>query len=110
MNSIIHGTGSIPSEYKPDNQIFKQTLEPPKELGHRLKEICALNSGIKIHYINDIDKIDETYIYENGIVQFLQELLNNKPSLFTNPIQINDKNKKITFECAFLYDNSQPEP
>ena len=93
-------------EYKPDNQIFKQTLEPPKELGHRLKEICALNSGIQIHYINDIDKIDETYIYENGIVQFLQELLNNKPSLFTNPIQINDKNKKITFECAFLYDNS----
>ena len=83
--------------YKPDKTIFKQTLKPGIEVRNRLQELAALNSGLTINYINELNNTKEIFIYENGIINYLQQLVKDKKLLFNDPIYINENNIEITF-------------
>lgn len=95
--------------YKPDKDIFKQTIFPSKEIENRLQELAALNLGLVINFINDIENINIKFYYQNGLIDFLLEKVKDKKLLLDNPIYLNsavsiDK-KIIQCEIAFIYDN-----
>jgi DNA gyrase subunit B len=60
-------------KYHPDKSIFKITLNPSEHVNNRLKELASLNPGIKIRYINDVDKTDTVYHFEDGITRIYNE-------------------------------------
>lgn len=95
--------------YQPDPEIFTQTLQPGNEVRTRLMELAVLNSGLTINYINDLTKTNETFQYNNGIINYLKEVVNNKKLLFEQPFYIKDTstidNKNVQCELAFIYDD-----
>ena len=44
----------------------------------RLKELAFLNSGITIHFINDVNGKKVKYYYEGGLKEYISEILNNR--------------------------------
>ena len=95
--------------YKPDKEIFKQTLKPSNDVRNRLQELAALNSGLTINFINDLSNIKETFYYDNGITSYLTEIVKSKKLLFDTPIYINGDfgtgKNVIKCEFAFIVDN-----
>ena len=95
--------------YKPDIEIFKQSLKPSNDVRSRLIELAVLNSGLTINFTNELTDTNETFIYDQGITNYLQDLVNGKKLLFDNSIYINDfdtvNNIKVLAEIAFIYTN-----
>ena len=105
-NNEITGTEIY---YKPDPEIFQQTLQPSNEVRSRLIELAALNSGLTINYINDLTQSNETFYYENGITNYINEIVKDKKLLFDTPIYIKDiekiNDKSIQCEITFIIDD-----
>lgn len=103
-------TGTI-IEYIPDNEIFKQTIEPSDaSIQSRLDEITSLNAGLKINYKNDIAKVDTVYYQKDGIRGYTKRLAGDKKLLFEDVFYVKgnyaiDENKTIMVEAAFIYDD-----
>ena len=83
--------------YLPDKEIFKQTIYPSEAIKNRLQELAALNSGLTINYINEITNSNESFFYEYGIINYLQQLTHNYKLLFDDPIYIHEDNIEIAF-------------
>ena len=49
--------------YKPDIEIFKQSLKPSNDVRSRLIELAVLNSGLTINFTNELTDTNETFIY-----------------------------------------------
>lgn len=90
-------------------------MEPScKDVQNRLDELASLNGGIKVHYKNDITKIDKEFHYEDGIKGYVSRMVNDKKTLYDTPFYIKgnyeiSKNKIVIVEIAFIHDdNDQP--
>lgn len=95
--------------FKPDAEIFKQTLISSNEIRTRLIELAVLNSGLTINFNNELTKTNETFFYKNGITNYINEIVKNKKLLFSSPIYIKDSekvdNKDVLCELTFIYDD-----
>ena len=93
--------------FKPDNQIFKETVVFDYEtLRHRLQQLAFLNKGLKINVADtrnpeQIKKV--TYCYEGGIVEYINFLNKSKTSLHNDVIYIEDSIENVQIEIAFQY-------
>lgn len=83
--------------YLPDKEIFKQTIYPSNAVRNRLQELAALNSELTINYINEITNSNESFFYEYGIINYLQQLTQKYKLLFNDPIYIQEDNVEIAF-------------
>ena len=83
--------------YKPDKIIFKQTIFPNEEVKNRLQELAALNSGLTINFINELNNSKEQFYYTDGLNSYIKELVQGKKLLFDNPLYINGNNIEIIF-------------
>ena len=71
----------------PDDQIFEETREFKFELlAKRLRELAFLNPGVKIHLLEEKDSKTESFLFENGISEYVEYLNKNKVCLIDNPI------------------------
>ena len=57
-----------------------------------------------------IEKINDKYFFENGIISYVEQLIGKKKRLFSSPIYINNEikmnnNKILKCECAFIVDD-----
>lgn len=93
-NNEITGTEIY---YKPDRTIFKQTLFPSGEVKNRLQELAALNSGLTINFINELNNSKEQFYYEDGLNSYIKQLVKGKKLLFEEPIHIINNNVEIIF-------------
>ena len=76
-------------EFLPDSTIF-ETLHFEKErLQDRFREIAYLNSIVGITLIDEKVSFKETYKFEGGIAQFVEDL--NKKEPLTKTFSFNDK-------------------
>jgi len=107
-------TGTI-IHYLPDDTIFKNTIEPSNSvILNRLRELSALNSGLKIHYINEKYNEDITLLNKNGLSEYLENMVGdnkpiiNKPINFTGEyINKDDINKDIVkVELYWTHDDN----
>lgn len=93
--------------FKPDNQIFKETVVFDYEtLRHRLQQLAFLNKGLKINIKDSRNPETEkkvTYCYEGGIIEYINFLNKSKTSLHNDVIYLEDSIENVQIEIAFQY-------
>jgi DNA gyrase subunit B len=113
----IDTTGTI-IKFKPDDQIF-QTVEFNFEiLAARLRELAFLNKGI-ILAIKDMRELVENgnggkpryeeFHSENGLVEFVRYLDDNREPLIERPIYISSDKNEVPVDIALQYNTSFSE-
>ena len=93
--------------FKPDGEIFKETLIFDYELlRQRLQELAFLNKGIKLT-IKDSRNTEniksEEYLYMGGISEYVKYLNKNKKALHSDVIVIDEEVEGSKIEIAFQY-------
>ena len=103
------GTGTI-QHFKPDSTVFETLDFSWKILEARLRELAFLNRGLAITLRDERpDELRErTYMYEGGIVSFVEWLNENKESL-TPVISTNGERDDVVVECAFQWQDGYNE-
>lgn len=102
--------------FKPDVQIFKQTLEYNYDtLASRLRELAYLNKGIKIS-LTDRRETDEKgefateeFYSEEGLKEFIRFLDGNREPIIAEVISMEGEKNDIPVEVAMIYNNSYNE-
>ena len=102
--------------FKPDHEIFKQTLEFNFEtLSLRMRELSYLNKGIKITILDkrnkndDGDFISETFKSKDGLKEFIHYLDENREPLIGNVISMEGEKNMVPVEVAMIYNTSFTE-
>ena len=103
------GTGTLIT-FKPDPTIFTITTEFKFEiLANRLRELAFLNPGVEIVLADDRTEKTETFIYKDGIEEFVRQLGRNKQILHPKPIVISRQKDEVFVDCVMQYTDSYNE-
>lgn len=96
--------------FKPDKKIFKQTREFSFDmLSQRLRELAFLNKGLKISISDEKLKKKHTFLYQGGIISFVEHLNENKTPLHDKPIYFLKEKDGIEVEIAIQYNDGYQE-
>ena len=103
-------------KFKPDPQIFQQTLEYNYDtLASRMRELAYLNKGITIHLVDrrhtkeDGSFEGETFHSENGLPEFVKYLDGNREPLMKDVIAFEGEKNGVPVEVAMVYNTSYAE-
>ena len=89
--------------FKPDPQIFNPTRFDYSILYKRLQELAFLNSGVRIHFIDERTGDKDEFYYERGIVEFVEHLNRSSDSLHPDVIYLNGETDGVGYEIAIQY-------
>ena len=97
--------------FKPDPEIFEDTIFDFEVLASRLRELAFLNKGIAITLIDKREEEErvEKYHYEGGIKEFVSYLNRNKEVLHESPIYVEGEKDGIIAEVALQYNDGYNE-
>ena len=102
--------------FRPDPQIFTQTLEYSYEtLSLRMRELAYLNKGIKITIEDRRQKDDkgeflsETFLSKDGLVEFIRFLDETREAIIGDVISMEGQKNGIPVEVAMIYNTSFSE-
>jgi DNA gyrase subunit B len=104
------GTGTI-QWFKPDPEVFETLDLSWKILEARLRELAFLNRGLSITLRDERPEEgarERVYMYEGGIVSFVEWLNENKESL-TPIISTNGERDDVVVECALQWQDGYNE-
>ena len=102
----VERTGST-IRFEPDEEIFKETTHFDYDtLYKRLQEIAFLNKGLRINLydLREDDKHD-TFLYNGGIIEYVQMLNKNKTVLHDDVIYLSGEEDGVFFEVACQYND-----
>src|ERR1700722_6751881 len=97
--------------FKPDPEVFETLEFSWKILENRLRELAFLNRGLAITLRDERPEEgprEKAYMYEGGIVSFVEWLNENKDSL-TPVISTNGERDDVVIECAFQWQDGYNE-
>ncbi len=95
---------------RPDPEIFEHTSFNFDIITRRLRELAFLNSGIKILVEDERNGGKKReFLYEGGIISFVEFLGKNKSPLHKQPIYISGKREDVEIEVAIQYNNGYKE-
>lgn len=94
--------------FKPDREIFSETVFDYDTLSSRLRELAFLNKGIRIVLIDEREDmpIKESFHYEGGIAEFVKYLNRNKEALHPEVIYMEEILDNMEVEIAMQYTDS----
>ena len=95
--------------FMPDDEIFETVTFDFNLIKSRLRELAFLNKGIKIIAKDHRDGKEETMHYEGGIVEFVEQMNQNRETVFPKPIYIDDSVNGGEIEVCFQYNDSYNE-
>ncbi|MGC6437389.1 MAG: DNA topoisomerase (ATP-hydrolyzing) subunit B [Flavobacteriaceae bacterium] len=102
--------------FKPDPQIFTQTLEYSYEtLANRMRELAFLNKGIRVNIIDKREKdekgefLGETFHSEEGLSEFIKYLDETREPIMKSVIAFEGEKNGIPVEVAMIYNTSYAE-
>ncbi len=102
--------------FKPDSEIFKQTLEYNYEtLSLRMRELSYLNKGINIVIIDKRNKDDqgefvsETFQSKEGLKEFIHFLDESREAIIGDVIAMEGEKNGVPVEVAMIYNTSFSE-
>ncbi|ADV47225.1 DNA topoisomerase (ATP-hydrolyzing) subunit B [Nitratifractor salsuginis] len=95
-------------EFWPDHTIFTETVEFKDEiLTKRFKELAYLNSRITIDFKDERNGLKESYHFEGGIRQFVEDM--HTKELLSSPQLFEGKADDIEMDLAFMYQNADSD-
>ncbi len=95
--------------FKPDAEIFEDTVYHFDVLRQRLRELAFLNKGINITLIDERDGASKTFHYEGGIVSFVEYLNKSKDVLHKPPVYVEGEKDTTIVEVALQYNDGYVE-
>jgi len=93
----------------PDPQIFSHIHFSYDILAQRLRELSFLNGGVRILLEDELSGKKNEFLYEGGIVSFVQYLNRNKTPVHPDPIFLSGQKSQISMEIAFQYNDTYNE-
>jgi DNA gyrase subunit B len=72
--------------FKPDIEIFSTVTYQFERLSIRLMQLAFLNKGLRIDLIDERDDRKETYLYEGGLLSYVEHLNRIREVLHKDPI------------------------
>ncbi len=101
--SIIH--------FKPDAEIFEETVFEFDILKQRLQETAFLTKGLKINLIDERAEKQQQRVfhYEGGIKEFVEHLNKHKTVITPEVFYVEDTKDNIIVEAAFQYNDGYIE-
>jgi DNA gyrase subunit B len=92
--------------FYPDDKIFQDTKYDFNTLSQRFRELAYLNNGLTIiiEDLRDESKYDKkTFIFENGLFDYINDKNVNKQLLFNDKIFISGKLDGVKLDVVFTY-------
>ena len=110
------GTGTLIT-FKPDAEIFKDTTTfLADRISQRLRELAFLNSGLEIVFTDERPATPkpETFLYKDGVEEFVKQINTGKTPLHPKPIRIakemtttiDEKPAEVHVEIVLQYNDS----
>ena len=103
-----HGTTV---RFKADADIFEVLVYNYFTLSNRLKELAYLNRGLTIT-LSDLrkeEKKEETYKFDGGILDFLDEIVKEEATIIDKPFYVSAEQDNVGVDVTFTYTTSQNE-
>ena len=103
-----HGTTV---RFKADGDIFETLVYNYFTLSNRLKELAYLNRGLTIA-LSDLrkdEKKEETYKFDGGILDFLNEIVKEETTIIDKPFYVSAEQDNVGVDVTFTYTTSQNE-
>ena len=103
-----HGTTV---RFKADGDIFETLVYNYFTLSNRLKELAYLNKGLTI-VLSDLrkeEKKEETYKFNGGILDFLNEIVKEEATIIDKPFYVSAEQDNVGVDVTFTYTTSQNE-
>ena len=103
-----HGTTV---RFKADGDIFETLVYNYFTLSNRLKELAYLNRGLTIT-LSDLrkdEKKEETYKFDGGILDFLNEIIKEEATIIDKPFYVSAEQDNVGVDVTFTYTTSQNE-
>ena len=94
--------------FLPDNTIFNTIEFTYDILARRMRELAFLNAGLRIQLEDERSDKKDDFLYEGGIVSFV-EYLNRRHSVLHNPILIQGERNDVQIEVAIQYNDTFKE-
>ncbi len=94
--------------FKPDQTIFSTTLFHFQTLEDRLRESAFLIKGLKVTLHDERSKQKATYLYEDGISEYVK-FINTQKSALHDSVYFEGEASQIEVEVAFQYTNAYSE-
>ncbi len=101
--------------FKPDGDIFIETIYQYEILQKRLRELAYLNKGITISFTDRREKKEdgtfrsELFHSEEGVKEFVRFLNQTNSALINDVIYLNTEKNGIPIECAIMYNTGYRE-
>jgi DNA gyrase subunit B len=95
--------------FRPDAQIFETTEYSFDTLAQRLRELAFLNGGVTITIDDERDGKAHKFLYQGGIVSFVEYLNQNKAAVNEKPIYMRGEKDGIDTEIALQWNDGYAE-
>src|SRR5262245_2795430 len=95
--------------FKPDSLIFETIAFSFDILSQRLRELAFLNRGIRITIEDERDQKAHEFLYEGGIVSFVQHLNKAKTPIHPDVIYLSGTREGVEVEIALQWNEGYAE-
>jgi len=96
--------------FKPDHEIFPETVYDFNTLMTRLRELAFLNKGLHITLTDKRGEgRQEIYCYEGGLISFVEFLNHEKQAINPTVINIDGEKDKVIVDVAMQYNDGYSE-
>ena len=101
-------TGTV-VRFKPDSEIFGETEFHFETIFKRVRELAYLNKGLRITIVDKRSDKHESFMFEGGIVEFVEFINHGKNVLHEKPIYFETEREGVIVEIAIQYNDSYLE-
>ncbi|MBM3286490.1 MAG: DNA topoisomerase (ATP-hydrolyzing) subunit B [Candidatus Eisenbacteria bacterium] len=95
--------------FKPDKEIFEETVFHYETVAHRIRELAFLNCDVKLLLVDENDGREQVFHYEGGLREFVSFLNESKTPLHRDAVQFRRERDEVVVEAALQYTDSFAE-